>query len=246
MLRLTFFVIFFGALFSPTVGITGSVHEIVAFGDSITTGAWENDIQAGNGTRTGGYQPDLEALTDLQNNHYDVLNYGLAGEKTVQQPDEKGGYLRLVEDVLPLHPSAKYVLILEGTNDYWTGASKQTTVLILGLMVDACRNVGIEPVLATLTPDTTSSKGEIKNIPAYNILITELALEKNVKLVDMYTPMVDQWESKYGYGSDPWDYGFIDFLHLSREGYHKMAELWYEKLDIPYHSRLPWLQLLLE
>ncbi len=245
----SFFIVLvlFGACI--TSSLAGDTSVIIAFGDSITTGAWENDIRSGDGSRTGGYEPDIELLTDLQNNHHDVLNYGLAGEKTVEQEDEKGGYRRLVEDVLPKHPDAKYVLILEGTNDYWTGSSKELTVYMLGAMVGSCRAYGIEPILATLTPDTTRLKGEIKNIPVYNALITIMAEEKDVKLVDMYSPMVDEWETKYGFGDDPWDYGFIDYLHLSREGYHKMAELWYEKLDIPLitdpNPIMTWLYLLL-
>jgi len=226
----------------------GTDKVIIAFGDSITVGKWENNINEGNGSRTGGYGPDLESLTDGINNHHDVLNYGFAGEKTIYQhpPEDQGGYVRLISDVLPKHPNAKYILILEGTNDYWTGVSKQTTVNNLGWMVDACRNYNIEPVLSTLTPDTTAGIGYKKNIPAYNELILALSQNKNVTLVDMYSAMVDEWDSKYAYGEDFTGRGYDDNLHLSRAGYSKMAELWMEKLDIPTLGSLSWLMLLLK
>ncbi len=216
-------------------------NVIIAFGDSITVGAWENSAMYGNGLRIGGYEPDLETLFDNKGNHHDVLNYGHAGEYTMEQPSDKGGFRRLVEDVLPNHPNAKYVLILEGTNDYWTGLSRNTTVAMLGLMVDACLEYGIEPILATLTPDMTATWGAAKNIPAYNELIMSLSEEKKVKLVDTYTPMVDEWKSKYAYADYKGSW-YIDYTHLSREGYNKLAELWFEKIST---NSLPWLNLLL-
>lgn len=241
-------IILFTLLFNITACFAGTDKVILAFGDSITVGLWENDIIYGYGVRDGGYEPDVEALTDQRNNHYDVLNYGHAGEKTIWQSSDKGGYYRLIQDVLPKHPDARYVLILEGTNDYWTGTAQSTTVQILGWMVDACRDMGIEPILATLTPDTTSSWGAQKNIPGYNDLIVSLSNQKNVKLVDLYTAMVDEWDSKYAYGEDyGGGLGYIDNLHLSRDGYSKMAELWMEILDIPFLGGItPWLNLLLK
>lgn len=237
-------VIVFLVLFSGNTAYSSSENIILAFGDSITVGEGENNIKEGNGSRTGGYEPDLEVLIEENGPHHDVLNYGLSGEYTMERGDRKGGYRRLRENVLPKHPNAKFVLIMEGTNDYWTGASRSTTVSMLELMVDTCLARGIEPVLATLTPDMTRSWGPRKQIPLYNELIVELAKEKEIKLVDTYTPMVDEWKTRYALAdyNDDW---YIDYTHLSREGYHKLAELWYEAIKPPPPPLLPWRNLLL-
>ncbi len=232
-------------ILKASIAFSGDEKIIVAFGDSITVGAWENNIKAGNGTRTGGYEPDLEALTDTYNNHYDVLNYGVAGERTMPNPDDsRGGAYRLIYDVLPRHPEASYVLIMEGTNDYWGGISKESTIYALAMMIDGCRAYGIEPVLATLTPDTTSFSGPLKNIPQYNRMITTLAEQKNVLFVDMYNLMIEKWESHYAYGLVPWG-TYVDYLHPSREGYHKIANLWFAALGINKRSEIPWVYNLL-
>lgn len=221
-------------------------RTVIAFGDSVTVGLWENDIINGNGGKTGGYGPDLEAMTVEQKKQYDVLNYGWAGEKTLDHDGDKGGRRRIMEDVLPRHPNAEFALIMEGTNDYWANFSRQSTAWALGEMVDACRSYGVTPIVATLTPDMTKY-AEGKNIPAYNVLIKQMATDKGVKIVDMYSAMVDEWMWKYAYGRDYVGAGYNDYLHLSRTGYVKMAELWFQAFfqpNVPTTSS--WLPLLLK
>ncbi len=211
---------------------------IIGFGDSITEGFWEITDHT-QGARVGGYEPDLEALTDEINNHYDVLNYGIGGERTaVPHGISSGGYNRLKNSVLPAQPNAEYILIMEGTNDIWSGISRETTIYTLGLMIDKAITYGIIPILATLTPDTRAGISEFKNVPDYNNRITQLASDKNVVLADFYTPMITEWESKYSHS---------DLIHPSREGFEKIAEIWFEALALPIRlSPAPWMNLLLK
>jgi len=247
-----FFAILSFSIFQYSLAYAEKGHIILSFGDSITVGVWENTdaplidgIRVGNGTRTGGYGPDLEELIDQRNFHYDVLNFGYSGEYTIEYSGKKGGYRRLTEEVIPLYPNAQYAIIMEGTNDYWTGISRETTAYMLQLMVEACRTAGIEPILATLTPDTSAAGGTAKNIPAYNALIKNMAVRQNITLVDTYSAMVDEWETKYAYADYKGSW-YIDYLHLSRVGYHKLAELYFNVIDIPSILIFPAVNLLLQ
>jgi len=191
--------------------------EIIAFGDSITVGLPEQEIDPAGGLRIGGYEPDLEALTDGRNDHYDVFNFGDGGEVTAEG-------IQRFRNELAKHPQAEYVLILEGTNDIWAEISREDTVWNLAAMVDKARDAGIEPILGTLTPDPRDNG---KNVPLYNRMIKEMAVEKNVVVADLYAEMVDDWETTYIDILYPDVPSWNDWLHPNRAGYAKMAEVWF-------------------
>lgn len=188
-------------------------REFIAFGDSITQGVPETGPPP-NGARIGGYEPDLEKLTDARNEHYDVYNYGIGGETTWE------GFLR-IDSVLAQHPNAKHLLLLEGTNDIWSGISREDTVTLLFWMINEAREYGIEPVLGTLTPDTRGEVGEYKNVPAYNNLIRPMAEENNILLAEFYDAMIADWNAVYA---------SEDLLHPSRAGYERMAQIWFKTI----------------
>ena len=184
-----------------------SVRIIIGFGDSITQGS-PYITEHGNGRRVGGYEPKLEAL--LSNTY--VLNYGFSGEIT------SNGVNR-IDDVLS-GSNAKYILILEGTNDIIFAISPESTIYNLGVMIDKSRGYNAIPVLSTLTPDTKAGNSE-KNIPTvYNPKIVDLATEKVVTLCDQYNAVVDDWALLSG-----------DGLHPNDDGYQVMAETWFNTLD---------------
>lgn len=256
-----YILLFFFSFAISTMCLTTSTaaerdKTIIAFGDSITQG-WFLVMEHTPGDRVGGYQPYLEVLSDDIKNHYDVLNYGFGGERTVYDPDKpeyKGGFERLKRDVLPAHPKAEYILIMEGTNDLWSGISQETTVYTLGEMTRYAVSYGMIPILGTITPDTRQGIQELKNLPALNNKIRAVAVQKDVTIADFYPAMISKWNSLYASDSDPvWNptLGKFqgDLIHPSSAGYEKMAEMWFEALELPIPSTIfPtwWLHLLLQ
>ena len=189
-------------------------YVIIGFGDSITQGSpYINE--PGDGRRVGGYEPDLEALLGQSSQQSSVLNYGVGGETTYL------GVMRIGEDTIGKHEGARYILILEGTNDVYFGISWQSTVYNLGIMIDNSRSYNVEPIIATLTPDTKPGH-EYKNIDTtYNPAIRDLAVEKNVKLSDQYKAFADLW-SLYTY----------DGTHPNKAGYEVMASKWLDSITV--------------
>lgn len=187
------------------------VETLLCFGDSITQG-YPYIPSPPNGTRVGGYEPALEILMGTLSRSVVALNYGWGGENT----DE--GLARLF-GILQAVPCDR-VLILEGTNDFWDNISSGTTVANLSLMVDACRFFGVEPILATLTPSSRHSPGNIE----YNLnpAIVAMAQQKQVRVCDQYALMSLNW----GAWAD-------DGLHPNWIGYVVMALAWLDPLMQP-------------
>ncbi|MFZ3047564.1 MAG: GDSL-type esterase/lipase family protein, partial [Desulfatirhabdiaceae bacterium] len=92
---------------------------VLGFGDSITVG-YPYITSEGNGQRIGGYEPTLEANLNSAGGSWQVLNYGVFGQTTMEG-------LSRIDSVISGYAGA-YILILEGTNDVWSGISYNTTV----------------------------------------------------------------------------------------------------------------------
>ncbi len=234
-------ILFIAIIFTqPTAAF--ATNSIIAFGDSITEGY-------GDTRKPAGYETDLEKLTDAINNYHDVLNFGLGGERTTnteRYPYPEGGIHRLTERVLPAAPPAKYILIMEGTNDYWDGITSGATIDNLRYMITKAREAGLEPIIGTLTPDTRFYAQD-KNILELNSLIRKMAEEEDVVVADFYPQMIEDWEAVYAGCPFPEYLGEPDMVHPCRQGYEKMAEIWFEALNLPVIG-LPftWLNLLLK
>ncbi len=197
-------------IFQKQTVIRSDGKTIIGYGDSITQG-FPYVKEAGDGRRIGGYEPDLEVITRRFDWKTKVLNYGVGGEPTAL------GLNRLGNQTLGKH-KAKYVLILEGTNDLiYYGISVDSTLYFLSKMIDKSRAFNVIPVIATLTPDT---KFPQKNIPtSYNPRIKKMALQKNSVLADQYAATVSNWASLAD-----------DGIHPNRAGYKVMAQAWYDAL----------------
>jgi lysophospholipase L1-like esterase len=184
---------------------------VLGFGDSITVG-YPYITSEGNGQRIGGYEPTLEAYLNSAGGSWQVLNYGVFGQTTMEG-------LSRIDSVVSGYSGA-YILILEGTNDVWSGISYNTTVYNLGVMVDKSRNAGLTPVLATLTPDERPAAVFYKNIPnTYNPAIRRLATDKSVLLCDQYSALILDWANLS-----------YDELHPNTQGYQVMGNAWYQTL----------------
>lgn len=179
---------------------------LLCFGDSITQG-FPTIKTVGDGRRVGGYEPQLELLLNADSRPTQAFNWGVGGEWTLLGIDR-------IDSVLS-NPYADYILILEGTNDYWHAISYTDTVINLGIMIDKSLAQGVTPILSTLTPDTASPE---KQIPTtYNPAIMDLAAEKGVTLADQYEALIANWELLF---TD-------DGLHPNDLGYNEMAYTWF-------------------
>lgn len=188
----------------------------IAFGDSITYG-----VLARTWFPDEGYVPRLEILLKTFINGARVLNRGVPGEQTWE------GLARL-DEVLAAS-GAKYILIMEGTNDMTGSIPSETAAFNLEEMVKKCLDSGVYPLIATIIPRSDSLwKHRIKEPTLkLNQLIRQMVLSYALPLVDQY----DQFMScPEGYLAL-----FSDGAHPNVTGYQQMAENWFDHiLRIPY------------
>ena len=214
----------------PLTSQAGTI-QIMAFGDSITQGV--NYIMSpGAGRRVGGYEPQLEYLFSLVGRSASVYNWGLGGETTQQALDggkihcevdpvtgeETCGFVpsRTLGSALTQQGFANYFLVMEGTNDVFSGISPYQTATNIGIMIDQARSFGMMPIVGTITPDFRGIEG--KDIEYRNSLIRQKAAEKGATLVDQYNGLVGNWGA----------YVSSDNLHPNDYGYKAMAMVWFK------------------
>ena len=201
---------------------------IIAFGDSLTEGCDVHLEGYGDCGWIGGYGYQKELLTLLTQNDWDhtVNNFGRGGETTTE------GVNRLDSVLGELcNQGADYILLLEGTNDLLHGADGMNVKFNLGVMVDKSRAKGIEPLLATIPPDSEPDHS-YKNIPLMNDYIRQLAVEKNIVLVDQYNALEPRWDV---YTNPRGCYN--DLLHPNSTGFDAMGSVWYDSLsDLPVQT----------
>jgi len=188
----------------------GKTYNIIAFGDSITSGRPYSDLVGSGRQGYGGYEPVLEQLLGDSKKVSYVYNWGWGGETTPIGVNR-------IDSVLASQAS-HYVLIMEGTNDQWFGIPAQTTAFNLGVMVDKCRAFGTIPILGNLTPADRDIGNQIPLL--YNPAIANIAQQKNAKLADHYSAVVDRWPTLH-----------YDAAHPNRAGYKALAETWHEALS---------------
>jgi len=219
-----------GILLFSDVGFS---QTIIAFGDSLTEGC-EVSILGCDGWDDGDYNYPVYLETFVNANGPDstVKNFGKGGETTSE------GVNRL-DTVLNSSCNLKvdYVLLLQGTNDLFHHEDPSVIRFNLGVMIDKVRAKGIEPVLATITPDWDNPWKELDKANEY---IRSLASEKGVVLADQYNALAPYW---YWYTNPRGCYG--DQLHPNSKGFYAMAVVWFEAIPKPPVS-FPWLMLLLD
>jgi len=184
---------------------------LICFGDSVTQGV-PYILEPGAGRRVGGYEPPLEALLEADSRPSQAYNWGVGGERT------DAGAQR-IDDVLH-NSGADYVLIMEGTNDYWF-FGYETTVFNLGNMIEKSREENVTPILATLSPDTQNPEKQIDG--TYNPAIKDLAAQKKVALADQYAGLIANWATLGEKAPG-------DGLHPNQDGYNAMAQIWFRAI----------------
>jgi lysophospholipase L1-like esterase len=229
--------------------VFGQGTGIIVFGDSITEGCYiEGSEECGAWAGGLGYWTTLQALLDENEFAAVVYNHGKGGEITKYGVNRLASILENYScfsepcDANPCYREIGYVLIMEGTNDFVKHQSIEVIRFNLKMMIRNSREVGVEPLLATIPPDLEPGN-EFKEIEELNKAIRELAAAENVILVDQYNALAPYWP-EYTPGC------YNDQTHPNRPGFAAMGNLWYENLfnlldkNSPAPT-FPWLNLLL-
>lgn len=202
--------------FFPLLIINPALNEAsyIGFGDSITYGVINSEYHP-----ELGYVPRLEALLTDNFGLSKVYNEGKGSEITAN------GLARL-DEVLAAD-LARYLLILEGTNDTVTLIyNPDVTAFNLRQMVGGSRNFGSFPAMGTLLPRFDDA-ARPERIAEVNTRIHDLARFLSVPLVDFYTLFNGYPETEGGVMSLLSD----DKLHPNEKGYQFMAEKWFEAIQ---------------
>lgn len=195
---------------------------IVALGDSLTTGFQ-------NPTTDNPYGLEYPFTRALQLMMWDeikklnldlnpvVENEGIVGDNTK-------GMLRRFDSSIPLH-KPDYVITWGGINDFTSGVSAESIVSNLKEIYQKTRAINAIPVACNLTPIVSSVK-VIEILQTYNQKIEELAKNENIQLINLYKNLAnEEGKLRQEYNNDG--------IHLSFEGYTKVAESIFEEMVKP-------------
>jgi lysophospholipase L1-like esterase len=221
---------------SPLISLT----NYVAFGDSIT---WGEDGQpsvscAPTTTST------LETLSRIRplfqypdaQQYPTVLRSLLASRYVAQaaiiavanrgKPGERAGSPDTLVRFNSVLTGSSYqaVLLMEGTNDIFSGDSTQIPIAIAGLrtMIRSAKQRNVRPFLATVPPMVQGGARACgyQLVPQLNLAIATLASQESVTLVDVYG----------GFGTSYAQYFGADGLHPNDQGYAKIADIFFNAL----------------
>ena len=194
-------------IFNPLL----SESRTIGFGDSITYGVMDFEYAPEKG-----YIPRLQILLTQTFGTATLFNDGFAGELTGE------GVVRIPTVIA--NRQARYLLLLEGTNDVkFLDVPVDTAVFNLKEMLRICQGSGVFPAIATLIPrrdwiwyfDQYTDR-----FFALNAAIPIMASEKSAPLLDLFTVF------------DTYPNGGADLListdgvHPNERGYQVMAEQW--------------------
>jgi lysophospholipase L1-like esterase len=152
-----------------------------------------------------------------------VLNAGIGGELAAD-----GGLRRFRNLLLTFNPEV--VLLMEGTNDLLRGqAGADDAIAALDTMIGQAQALGRVVCLATIPPQRLGSRRPVVPllIPAFNDRIRELAIRRNVILVDVFNAMKD-------------DLSLIgqDDLHPTVRGFEVIADRFFAAIKANF-ERIP-------
>ena len=195
-----------GPLFNPLL----NDNRYIGFGDSITYGTINHEPSPEKG-----YIPRLDAILDLAFGPTVVTNEGFEGEETSM------AVLRL--DYVLAAYQARYILIMEGTNDVTFLRPVETITANLRSLLTKSLDAGLLPAIATVIPrrDFRWSIPEYRSLHlAINAAIRLMAPELGVPLVDLYDIF-----SNFAVGGAE---ALLseDLKHPNEKGYQVMAESW--------------------
>lgn len=214
---------------SPHASRSSAVPLIICFGDSLTVG----------------YQsptPDRPQL--LETPYGEFLQARLGASATIAVSGNCGELTgdmvrRFPRDVLAQKPAS--VVILGGTNDLGWQAAPDVILRNLQTMYDLALTAQVRPVAVTVPSLRVEGEigegdarlwleGHIRRRRELNGMIQRACLERRITCVDLFSATQEQDSSLL---ARPYS---NDGLHLTTEGYRRLAELLYEEV----FSRQEW------
>ncbi|MFL6198838.1 MAG: GDSL-type esterase/lipase family protein [Thermoanaerobaculia bacterium] len=206
-------------LFLLAVLLAGSARAqtgYIAFGDSITAGAYDDELRTEKG-----YPPRLEALLQGAGINAVVDNYGVGGEDTVQALGRISGVLN--EAAI----SGDVLILMEGTNDISRGIPVETTRFNLNQMAERAENRGLTVIHATTIPRLPDAKYDSTNITNtwLNQNIRDMAGRRGRKLADpfeVFSTIPDLFNRFYYLGKDD------PVGHPIAAGYDLLAQVFFD------------------
>ncbi|MCS7115935.1 MAG: GDSL-type esterase/lipase family protein [Nitrososphaerota archaeon] len=190
---------------------------IVALGDSLTVGFQSNNPFMPPTPYTHYLTLKIEEMFKelKEGRSVYIYNKGIVGDLT------SGMLHRFYDDVISLKP--EYVIILGGSNDIGWGFPPSMVFKNLEKMYSTARKHGIEPIACTI-PSILGFDSLIPPRIELNNLIKDYCEKNKVPLADLFTitsdPNTKRLREEY---SD-------DGLHLTTEGYKKIADVIFEVL----------------
>ena len=208
------------------IGIT----RFVAFGDSITWGAYSSfDPRFLFAAANGGYVERLQAGLNTYHapQQFVVFNEGVPGEWA-----SDAATVRRLRSTL-IARQAQALLLLEGINDLNNGLSPSATVSALAQLVNTATSLGVPVVVATMfqTYQSTGPDGVVRDnaaalVPEYNARLRQLAAGRlNVHVVDLEPVMRNR------------AYVGNDGLHLTDAGFEIMAATFMQAIENAFPVR---------
>ena len=205
-----------------------ALMKVVALGDSLTVGY----LSPSTGLEWPPYQPYTRFLEEMireaiakkrKSLKVQVVNKGLNGDLT------EGMLNRFDRDVLHLSPS--HVIILGGTNDIGWGIPVAEIYSNLEEMYDRAIGHGIS-LMACAVPSILGYDSLIPPRVRLNRMIYNYCEAKGAKYVDLFSATAEtatpRLSSKYS----------NDGLHLSAEGYRKVAETIFKEAFLQFIDTL--------
>jgi lysophospholipase L1-like esterase len=200
-----------GGIMSFLSGVT-----YVAVGDSITAGSGDDILSDGVG-----YEPILGTLlTAAKGYPISVVNEGVSGATSAMGAST-------IDATLAANPSAKYFLILYGTNDAdaFNGpgypVSKATYIANIQTIVTAVKNAGKTPYLAKVPYATAAGFSDVA-IQQYNQAINDFVADP-LNGISVVPPDFYAWFQSH-------TSQLADGIHPNGTGYQSMANLWFNAL----------------
>jgi lysophospholipase L1-like esterase len=193
-----------------------SEYRYIGFGDSLTYGVMDYKYAPEKG-----YIPRLQILLTRNFGTATLYNDGFAGELT-------GECMVRIDSVIA-NRQARYLLLLEGTNDVeFLDVPVDTAVFNLKEMLRKCLDAGVFPAIATFPPRRDwiwYYELYTDRFFALDAAIPLMASEKGVPLLDLFTI----FDTYPGGGAD--SLLSTDGVHPNELGYQVMAEQWMKAIQ---------------